>query len=156
MIFFVEDGPHRLLLCFLGIGQKRIFIMGAKGNVIRTLKDRPGDTGMVDEDPASIQTQSHELANYHEVGKGEGLRLLARIGGGGQRLVVLCPRVEDWLIQRAKVCSIDPKRYYLPATAKELHERPQYEQKEWFRQFLAELSSRDKGMGVLRQWILQG
>jgi hypothetical protein len=111
--------------------------------------------GIVDEDPQSIQTQPHELANYQEVDKGEGLRLLARIGHNKQKLVVLCPRIEDWLIQRAKLSDIDPKRYYLPSTPKELKEFVHYEQKEGFHRFLAELKDRDRGMHLLCQWILR-
>jgi hypothetical protein len=157
MIFLVEDGPHKSLLCFLGIGRKDIRVMGSKGNVIKRLRDRPGDTGMVDEDPASTQTQCRELANYHEVDKSEGLRLLAREKGGGQRLIVLCPEIEGWLLQRARMCSVDPKQYYLRDTAKELHELLHYEKKESFPRFLAELTNnRDKGMGLLRRWVLRG
>jgi hypothetical protein len=156
MIFLVEDGPHRSLLCFLEIGRKDVRVMGSKGNVIKKLKDRPGDTGIVDEDPDSIQTQSHELTNYHEVKRGEGLRLLGRTGSGSQRLIVLCPEVEGWLLHRAQMCGVDPKRYQLPATSKELHDIPRYEQKDGFRRFLAELHDCDKGMSLLRQWVLQG
>ena len=154
MIFFVEDGPHKSLLCFLGIGQKRIFIMGAKGNVIGKLKDHPSDTGMVDEDPDSAQP--HDLSNYTQVPATEGLRLRLRRGNTGQRLIVVCPRIEEWLIQRAMICGIDPRQYHLPSTPKELHNIPRYEQKDGFPRFLAELNDRDRGMDLLRQWIRRG
>jgi len=153
MIFLAEDGPHKSLLQSLGIPRKGILLLGSKGNVIKSLRDRPGDMGMVDEDPQSIQTQPHELANYQEVDRGEGLRLLARKGHSNQKLVVLCPRIEDWLIQRARLCDIDPTRHYLRSTPKELKEMPHYEEKEGFRHFLAELKERDGGMHLLRRWI---
>jgi hypothetical protein len=153
MIFLVEDAPHKSLLCSLGISRKSILVMGAKGNVIRKLKDRPGDVGIVDEDPRSIQTQSHELANYQEIERGEGLQVFARRGNGGQRLIVLCPIVENWLIDRAGTCGIDPKQYHLPSTAKELKDLLHYEEKEWFRRFVGELGNRD--IGLLRRWVLQ-
>ena len=156
MIFLVEDGPHKSLLCSLGIGQKSILLMGSKGNVIRRLKDRPADTGIVDEDPDSIRTQPRELANYHEVKRGEGLCLLTRRGSSGQRLIVLCPEVEGWLLHRAGICGIDPRQYQLPGTRKKLHDIPRYEQKDGFRRFLAELNGLDKGMSLLRQWVFQG
>ena len=155
MTFLVEDAPHKSLLQSLGIPRKGILLFGSKGNVIKKLKDCPGDMGMVDEDPQSIQTQPHELANYQEVGRSEGLRLLARIGHNKQKLVVLCPRIEDWLIQRAKLSDIDPKQYYLPSTPRELKGLVHYEQKDGFRRFLAELKERDKGMHLLSQYILQ-
>jgi len=154
MIFLVEDAPHKSLLRSLGIPRKHILPMGSKGNVIKKLKDRPGDVGIVDEDPSSIQTQSRELANYQVIETGEGLQLLARRGSGGQRLIVLCPIVENWLIDRAGTCRIDPKQYHLPSTAKELKELLHYEEKEWFRRFLSELTDRD--IGLLRRWVVQG
>jgi hypothetical protein len=154
MTFLVEDAPHKSLLCALGIPRKCILVMGAKGNVIKKLKGRPGDVGLVDEDPGSIQTQSHELANYQEIERGEGLQLRARRGSGGQRLIVLCPIVESWLMDRARVCGIDPREYHLPGAAKELKDLLHYEEKEWFRRFLDELSDRD--VGLLRRWVAQG
>jgi len=153
MNFLVEDAPHKSLLRSLGIPRKHILPMGSKGTVIKRLKDRPGDVGIVDEDPGSIQTQSHELANYQVIESGDGLRLLARRGSGGQRLIVLCPIVENWLIDRARACGIDPEQYYLPSTAKELKCLLRYEEKEWFLRFLDELS--DKDISLLRQWVLQ-
>lgn len=153
MNFLVEDAPHKLLLCFLGISRKRILVMGAKGNVIKKLKDRPGDVAIVDEDPGSIQTQSHELANYQVIERGEGLQLLARRGSGGQRLIVLCPIVENWLMDRARTCGIDPRQYHLPSTAKELKDLLHYEEKEGFGRFVGELNNRD--IGLLRRWVLQ-
>jgi hypothetical protein len=152
MIFLVEDDPHKALLRFLEIPRKDILHMGSKGNVIKGLKDRPGATGMVDEDPG--YAPPHELANYPEVPTTEGLRLLTRKGSGRQRLVVLCPRVEDWLIQRARICGVDPKRHHLPSTPKELRDIPHYEQKDGFRRFLDELKDRDRGMSLLRRWVL--
>lgn len=153
MTFLVEDAPHKSLLCSLGISRKCILVMGAKGNVIKKLKDRPGDMGIVDEDPGSILTQSHDLANYQEIERGEGLQLLARRGSRRQHLIVLCPIVENWLIDRAKTCGMDPRHYHLPSTAKELKDLVHYEEKEWFNRFLGELGNRD--IGLLRRWISQ-
>ncbi len=156
MKVLVEGYADRFLVRFLGIPKEDILHARSKGEVVRRLKDRPGDIGIVDEDPESTQIQSHELAHYREADKREGLRLLVREGHGGQKLVVLCPRLEDWLMRRAEICDIDPRQFHLPDTAKALHEIPRYEQKDGFRRFLADLNSRDRGMGILRQWVLQG
>jgi hypothetical protein len=109
---------------------------------------------MVDEDPDSDQPR--DLVSYQQVQASEGLLLLVRRGSSGQRLIVVRPRLEDWLIQRAKVCGVDPRQYQLPGTAKELHNIPRYEQKDGFQRFLAELSDHDKGLSLLRQWVFQG
>jgi hypothetical protein len=149
----VECYPDEAVLCALGVPRKQLRHEARKGEVFNWLKRIPGAVGMVDEDPTSAQPR--DLSNYQQKEAAEGLRLLVRRGNSGQRLIVVCPRLEEWLIQRAGVCGVDPKQYHLPGTPKELHDIPRYEQKDGFRRFLAELNH-DRGMGLLRQWVLQG
>jgi len=94
--------------------------------------------------------------SYQQVQAAEGLLLLVRQGSSGQKLIVIRPRLEDWLIQRARICAVDLGQYQLPASARELHGIPRYERKDGFQRFLDELTGLDKGMSLLRQWIFQG
>jgi len=141
MKVLVECNADEVVLRALGVTKKQLLHFGGKGNVINRLKELPGATGIVDEDPASAHT--------------EGLRLLTRQGKGGQRLILVCPKLEDWLIHRAKSMGVEPENYGLPADPNRLHSIPRYEQKEGFRRFLAELIDRDKGMHLLRRWIFE-
>jgi hypothetical protein len=150
----VECYPDEVLLRVLGVPKRQLLHEARKGEVLNWLKKTPGGIGMVDEDPDSAQPR--DLSNYQEAEVAEGLRLLIRRGGSGQRLIVICPRLEDWLIQRAAICGVDPKRYHLPSHPSELHNIPRYDQKEGLRRFLAELNDHDNGMRLLRQWIVQG
>ena len=149
----VECYPDEAVLRALGVPRKRLLHEARKGEVFRWLRKTPGSIGMVDEDPDSAQPR--DLVNYQQVQAGEGLVLLVRQGNSGQKLIVVRPRLEEWLIQRAKVCGIDPKHYHLPGTAKELHDIPHYEQKDGFPRFLGELNH-DRGMALLRQWVFRG
>jgi hypothetical protein len=149
----VECYPDEAVLCALGVSRKQLLHEARKGEVFNWLKKTPGGIGMVDEDPNSAQPR--DLISYRQVQASEGLLLFARQGSSGQRLIVVRPRLEDWLIQRARICGVDPKQYHLPGTPKELHNIPRYDQKDGFRRFLAELNH-DRGMSLLRQWILQG
>jgi hypothetical protein len=149
----VECYPDEAVLRALGVPKKQLLHEARKGEVFNWLKKNAGAVGMVDEDPTSAQPR--DLSNYQESSSAEGLRLFFRRGSSGQRLIVVCPRLEEWLIQRAKVCDVDPKRFHLPGTAKELHDIPHYEQKDGFSRFLGELNH-DRGMSLLRQWIRQG
>lgn len=150
----VECYPDEAVLRALGVPRKQLLHEARKGEVFNWLKKNAGAVGMVDEDPASAQPR--DLSSYQQREAAEGLRLLIRRGNSRQRLIIVCPRLEEWLMQRARVCGVDPQQYYLPDTPKGLHDIPRYELKDGFPRFLADLSSRDKGMGVLRQWILQG
>jgi len=154
MKVLVECNADEAVLRALGVAKKQLLHYGGKGNVINRLKELPGATGIVDEDPASAQPR--DLNNYQEeVQTTEGLRLLTRQGKGGQRLILVCPKLEDWLIQRANSSGIRPKDYGLPGDPDKLHSIPRYEQKEGFCRFLAELKDRDSGMHLLRRWILE-
>jgi hypothetical protein len=150
----VECYPDEAVLCALGVPRKQLLHEARKGEVFNWLKKTPGGLGIGDEDPDSAQPR--DLISYQQVQAAEGLLLLARQGRSSQRLVVVRPRLEDWLIQRAKVCGVDPRQYQLPGSAKELHHIPRYEQKDGFQRFLAELNGLDNGMHLLRQWIFQG
>jgi len=154
MKVLVECYPDEAVLRALGVPRKQLRHEARKGEVFNCLRDTPGAVGMVDEDPASAQPR--DLSNYEQARTAEGLRLLARRGGRGQRLIILCPRLEDWLFQRARACGVDPKQYYLPADPSDLHDVPHYEQKDGFRRFLVELNGRDSGMALLRRWVVQG
>jgi len=72
-----------------------------------------------------------------------------------KRLIIVCPRFEEWLIQRAGLSGIEPEDYGIPRRPNRLHSIARYDQKDGFRQFLTELKERDKGMQLLRQWILE-
>ncbi len=147
----VECYPDEAVLCALGVPRKQLLHEARKGEVLNWLKKTPGGLGMADEDPASAQPR--DLISYQQVQTGEGLLLLTRQGSGGQRLIMVRPRLEEWLIQRAKMSGVDPEVYHLPTSAKMLHDMPRYEKKDGFGRFLAELSQLDKGMSLLRQWI---
>ncbi len=150
----VECYPDEAVLRALGVPKRELLHEARKGEVLNWLKKNAGGVGMVDEDPDS--PPPHDLGNYQEAEAAEGLRLYIRRGSSGQRLIVICPRLEDWSIQRAKTSNVDLKRSHLPGTAKELHGIPHYEQKDGFPRFLAELNGNDKAMRLLGQWILRG
>lgn len=152
MKVLVECNADEVVLRNLGVPKKQLFHFGGKDKLITRLRDMPGAVGMVDEDPAS--TQHRDLkASYRKTDSGEGLQLLVRQGGGDQRLVVICPKLEDWLIKRAESSGIRPEDHGLPSDPDRLHGIPRYEQKEGFRRFLAELKEQDKGMHLLRRWV---
>ena len=154
MKVLIECNADEIVLRNIGVLKKQLFHFGGKNKLINRLRNLPGAVGVVDEDPASIQHPDLK-ASYRQAESAEGLRLLARQGSGCQRLVMICPKLEDWLIQRSKLSGIRPKDYGLPSDPDKLHSIPRYEQKQNFLHFLTELKERDRGMHLLRQWILQ-
>ena len=153
MRVFVECYPDEALLRAIGVPRKQLRHERCKGEVVKKVLKLDCAIGMIDEDPASAQPR--DLSNYEEVEAAEGLRLLARRGSGQRKLVVVCPRLEEWLIQRALLSDVKPKDYDLPDDANRLHSIARYDQKGGFRHFLADMIQRDKGMSLLRRWVLQ-
>jgi hypothetical protein len=152
MKVLVECYPDATLLRALGVSKKQLRHERCKGEVVKRVLKFGCAIGLVDEDPSSAQPR--DLSNYKEVQAAEGLRLLARRDDKNKRLIIVCPRLEDWLIARAKSSGIRPEDYGLPSDPDRLHSIPRYEQNDGFRRFLAELKERDKGLHLLRRWIL--
>ena len=154
MKILVECNADEAVLRALGLPRKQLLHFGGKYELVKKLKERTHDVGMIDEDPGKGQPPQ-DMSSYRQTDSAEGLHLLTRRGRGGQRLVVICPKLEDWLIARAKSSGIRPEDYGLPSDPDRLHSIPRYEQKEGFRRFLSELKEQDKGMHLLRRWILE-
>ena len=152
MTVFVECYPDEALLRALGVPRKQVRHERCKGEVIKKVRKFGSAIGLVDQDPASAQPR--DLANYEEVQSAAGLRLLARRGNDQQRIILVCPRLEEWLIERAGAIGVRTEDYGLPADARRLHSTARYDEKTGFRRFLDELIARDKAMHPLRQWVL--
>jgi hypothetical protein len=153
MIFLVECYPDTSLLRALGVSKKQLRHERCKGEVVKRVLKFESAIGLIDEDPQSAQPR--DLNNYKQVQAAEGLRLLSRRDDKNKRLVIICPRLENWLIQRARLTGIEPEAYRIPNDPDRLHNIPRYEQKEGFPRFLAELKEQDKGMHLLRRWLLE-
>jgi hypothetical protein len=153
MKVLVECNADEAVLRALGVSKKQLRHERCKGEVVKRVLKFDCETGLIDEDPSSAQPR--ELDNYEQVQAAEGLCLLSPRDDKNKRIVVICPRLENWLIARAKSSGIRPEDFGLPSDLDRLHSIPRYEQKEGFRRFLTELKEQDKGMHLLRQWILQ-
>lgn len=153
MKVLVECNADEVVLRAIGVPRKQLLHFGGKYELVKKLKERPHDVGVVDEDPG--KNQPKDMDSYRQTDSAQGLRLLTRQGRDAQRLVVVCPRLEDWLIDRAKSSGIHPQTYGLPGDADRLHGIPRYEQKEGFRSFLEELKKENREMHVLRRWIFE-
>jgi hypothetical protein len=148
---FVEGAADRCLLTILGVPCRQVRIENGRDRVLGRLRTNPSAIGMVDEDPGS--KPSRDLGNYRQVEADRGLRLLIR-QGSGQRLIVLCPRLEDWLIQQAKSSGIRPEDFGLSGNPRRLHGIPHYEDTAEFRRFVEELIEQNaRGIGLLREWV---
>lgn len=99
MMLFVECKPDETLALALGVSKRRLEHSLHRSGVCSRLSRRSGITGMVDEDPGSalhpyMRSLKEESWEY-------GIRALVD-GERKNRLVVITPRLEEWLVQTAK------------------------------------------------------
>jgi hypothetical protein len=99
MRLFVECKPDETLAIALGVSKRDLIHAGNRAGVCAQVSRRSGTTGMVDEDPETAPQRYmkslDERPMEHEV------RALYD-SQRQNRLVVICPRLEDWLVQSAK------------------------------------------------------
>ncbi len=122
MKYVVECKPDKLLLKLISGAPKKSIIHAAnKTEVIKTLFKISDDaTGIIDEDPGSSQPSylkkfklKHDFSDYD-------LAMLEE-NNSGKKLVVIKPRLEEWLLRAGMESGISFKKYKLPETGKDLH-----------------------------------
>lgn len=117
-MIFVECRPDRLLVRVLGVPKDTIRHVGNKPEVYKMIERYPASKGVVDEDPDSYQPPYlHKLRFVEE---SSGLRRL-RDERTSSELVLLCPRMEEWVIEAAKEVGIHLRAFGLPDEPKLLH-----------------------------------
>ena len=147
----VECYADEKLVGILGVGKKQIRHEGCKGNIFRKLKKESSGTGLVDQDPGSAQPG--ELKNYRKVEEGDGIELYIHQGTPDKRIIMMCPRLEDWLISRARAAGIKPEDFGLEKEPLALHRSGRYDRRSGYVAFIKALWEKDRGMKRLEEWV---
>ena len=118
--YVVECDADLVLLLRLGIGRKQIHHASGVARVAERLERSQNCVGVVDEDPGKLRPRY--LSSLTSAGRDDrhGLELL-RDGRRNNFVVVLCPRLEEWLLRAAEECGIDVGIFTLPGHGEELH-----------------------------------
>lgn len=99
------------------IPRKKVIHAGNKAEVCKRLRKRSNCIGLVDEDPGSGQPcYLKEMNKEKELGD---LKVFS--DKNGNRLIMLCPRLEAWILRNAAEANVDVKRYNLPDDDVKLH-----------------------------------
>jgi hypothetical protein len=99
MSLFVECKSDETLAAALGVPRREIEHALGRASVCAQLARRKGVAGMVDEDPDS--TAQPYLRTLIEQSWEHGVRLLLD-KERNNRIIILSPRLEEWLVQAAK------------------------------------------------------
>ncbi|HEV2329839.1 MAG TPA: hypothetical protein VGY56_13735 [Verrucomicrobiae bacterium] len=138
MRLFLERNSDETLAVALGVPGRTITHCHGKGKVSKNLRKHSGVTGLVDEDPGSTETPT--FVAYKEVSFGHGVRFkLDR--KQNNRLIIVCPKLENWVIETAKAAGVKMERYKLSDHPNELHADVNYRLPN-FQRLLADLLER--------------
>jgi len=117
-MIYLECNTDKALVMALGIHKDVIIHSGNKGNVCKNLAKKQKSIGLVDEDPSSAQPSCFGKLKIRS--NDNDIKFM--YGGENENyLIVLSPRLEDWVIKAAKESGIYMKDYNLPDEAYELH-----------------------------------
>lgn len=122
-MFVIECKPDATLIRILAsVSKRRIDHAGNKSRVLRKLmRNYRNSIGMIDQDPYS--SQPPDLQKFHEIEflEKEKIKILQH-NRRNNRLIVLCPRLEEWVIEASREGNVDLNRYNLSDTPEELHD----------------------------------
>ncbi len=152
---FVECNPDELLVRKLGIPKKYIRHAGSKGNVCRKLEKSTGNIGLIDEDPESPQPSyikrlinaSQNLDRYHKFG----IKVL-RDERRDNLVIILSPRLEEWIIASTKELKISIEYYGLPSDGNRLHQNINIHLRK-FEKLLGDLENRSERIKILKDLL---
>jgi hypothetical protein len=121
-MYLVECKPDEILVKVLtNISRKEIQHAGNKSELLKKLTERfTNAKGVVDEDPLSHQPP--HLRKFEEKQKlaAHDLKILHQ-KSGNNTIIMLCPRLEDWIIKAAHEENANLERYGLPDNPEKLH-----------------------------------
>jgi hypothetical protein len=120
-MYLVECKPDEILVKVLtNTPRKQIQHGGNKSELLKRLTKRSNSIGIVDEDPLSHQPP--HLRKFEEKLKICDIKILHQ-RRGNNILIMLCPRLEDWILKAAHEVNVNPEKYGLPDNPEKLHEQ---------------------------------
>lgn len=114
-IIALECKPDEKLVMTLGVPRRRILHQNDKGDVCNFLKRNPGNIGLIDEDPESAQPRLISGFNLNSDKHGVRELVLSK-----STLIMLCPRLEDWVLNACLSSNVEATAFGLPSYPKQL------------------------------------
>lgn len=121
-MIYVECRPDALLVQSLTGLSRRQIVHEFKGKyeVCKRVSGQTECKALVDEDPGSIQPPYLARINLVQELRQQGLKVF-QDESRGNLVVVMCPKLEDWILKAAEDTGLRVSSYSLPVTARSLH-----------------------------------
>lgn len=115
-----EGLPDKTLLICLGVNKKYTEDGRHKSGVLSSLVKRRDIIGLVDQDPSNTQSRPKTMDQFVLTESKYAVERYHHQSNGNQ-LIVLCPNLENWIIDAAKASNTDLTKFSLPNKASALH-----------------------------------
>ena len=113
----VECNPDEILALTLGLRKKEVVHQNSKGEVCNYHAKSDVNVAIIDQDPGSAQP--NYLKNFVlEEEKYETKKLINK--KSGKIIIIICPRLEEWIIRQCNISKVNPALFFLPGEAKQL------------------------------------
>jgi hypothetical protein len=133
----------------------KILHQSGKGNIFNYLhkKQTLSAIGLVDEDPES--TQPRRFRNdYKEIESSGNVKLFRHTIKKDISIVMLSPRLEEWIISRAQIAGINLSEYSIPDNGEKLHDRFRYDKDPNYELLINKLLElQDHEVIILKKWL---
>lgn len=150
-MIFLECNTDEFLVKSLGFTRKQISHERCKGEVIKKVGKFLPAIGIIDEDPQSIQPR--DMKKYKISQTLTNIKLYIAKNDKQKKIIQISPRLEEWILNRAKSNNINPKDFNLPDNPKRIHNISHLERHKGFREFLEKLIDVDSEINNLKMWI---
>lgn len=121
MIFVECKADEVLVRTLTGLPRREVIHeLKGKPEVVKKVSEHNGSKGMVDEDPQATQPRYLKLMEVVRDLDQRGLRLLG--DARDNRIVLLRPRLEDWVKRAAQDAGVPLADYSLPDDPERLHQ----------------------------------
>lgn len=122
MIFVECNADDTLVKCLTNTPKANIIhdFTGKPGVCTQLMRNWTDSKGLIDEDPRAGQPPYVKKARPHGKTIQYDIKYL-RDASRNNYLIVLCPKLEDWILKSAEIADIDVTRHSLPNDANALH-----------------------------------
>ncbi|MBT9131181.1 MAG: hypothetical protein DDT41_01484 [candidate division WS2 bacterium] len=150
MILF-ECKPDGLLLKVLGVPKNKMIHSGNKSGVCKQLEKHNGFKGLIDEDPYSNQPPYIQNLELIENSNEFSIKIMVD-NRNNNKIIILCPKLEDWVIKATEKAGLDIRDFNLPNNEKQLHRTINVNLKK-FESLLKKLKEKSQMMKALEYHI---
>jgi exoribonuclease R len=148
-MILIECNNDEELVKQLGFKNKQCKHELNKGEVVKRLKRESNiSIGIVDEDKEADQPS--DMKFYHTIDTVGSIKLKRK--DSIRFLIVISPRLEEWIYGVARRNKIIPEDYGLPKVAHRLPKKPDHKFKEFLKVLI---ENNDLEIETMRQWIME-